>query len=62
MESPAEPSTGLLDVTGVPLAELRRDPTARQAEQARRLIDEVIVGVSSAQEQVDAFTTSFLDH
>lgn len=58
---PAEPSTGLVDVTGIPLAELRRNPTARQAEQARRIIDEVLVVAPSVQEQADAYTTSYLD-
>jgi hypothetical protein len=63
VEPAAEPSTGLVDVTGVPLAELRRNPTARQVEQARRIIDELLVVVPSAQEQVDyPFTTSYRDH
>jgi hypothetical protein len=63
MESSVEPSTGLMDVTGIPLAELRRNPTSRQAEQSQRIIDELLVVAPLVQEQVDAsFTTSYVDH
>jgi hypothetical protein len=60
MGSLVEPSTGLVDVTATPLTELRRNPTARQAEQSQLMINELLVAVPASQDQLQgAYTTTY---
>ena len=60
MDQLAEPSTGLVDVTATPLADLRRSPTARQTEQSQRMIAELLVAAPTSQDQMQGlFTTTY---